>query len=275
MRVWVGTSLVDEAEARVSVFDRGLTVGDGVFETLKIVDGRAFAVTRHLRRLEDSAAGLGLPAPDVQVVREAISAVIAANAEDLGNFARLRITYTAGPSALGSDRGGGVPTLLVAASASTAWPATTAVVTVPWRRNEHSSVVGLKTTSYAENVIALAHAKSHQASEAIFANTAGLLCEGTGSNVFVVRGGVAATPLLSSGALPGITRELVLEWTAAIEARLSMDDLAAADEVFLTSSTRDVHPVHRVGDVELGAPGPVTASIARIFAQRSGTEVDP
>ncbi len=275
MLVWIGDSLVDERDAHVSVFDRGLTVADGVFETLKIVGGQPFAVSRHLRRLGDSAAGLGLVAPRSDLVRRAIDEVVAANREGLGGFARLRITYTAGESALGSDRGTGAPTLLVAASASKPWPATTTIATVPWRRNEHSSVTGLKTTSYAENVVALARAKSQGASEAILANTAGQLCEGTGSNIFIVRDGVALTPILASGALPGITRELVLEWTDAVEADLSMDDLVAADEVFLTSSTRDVHPVHEVDAAQLAAPGPITAQIAATFAERSGEDLDP
>ena len=275
MLVWIGDSLVDERDAHVSVFDRGLTVADGVFETLKIVDGKPFAVSRHLRRLGDSAGGLGLVAPQSDLVRHAIDEVVAANRAELGGFARLRITYTAGESALGSDRGTGAPTLLVAASPSKPWPSTTAIATVPWRRNEHSSVVGLKTTSYAENVVALSRAKSRGALEAILANTAGQLCEGTGSNIFIVRDGVAATPGLTSGALPGITRELVLEWTDAVEAELSMNDLVNADEVFLTSSTRDVHPVHAVDDAQHSAPGPVTAAIAEIFAQRSLEDLDP
>jgi branched-chain amino acid aminotransferase len=275
MTVWLNSGLVDDAHAVVSVFDRGLTVGDGVFETLKVVAGQPFAVTRHLRRLSDSARGLGLDAPDLDLIRKAISEVVAADAESLGPLARVRITYTAGPSPLGSSRGDGPPTLIVAVSPSAPWPATTAIATVPWRRNEHSAVAGLKTTAYADNVVALARAKQLGASEAILANTAGDVCEGTGSNIFVVRDGVATTPPLSSGALPGITRELVLEWTAATEGVVSMADLGNADEVFLTSSTRDLHPVHSVDGRTLVAPGPVTASIAAAFELRSREGIDP
>ena len=83
---------------------------------------------------------------------------------------------------------------------------------VPWVRNERSAVAGLKTTSYAENVVALAYAKERGAIEAVFANTRGELCEGTGSNVFVVRDGVVWTPPLDSGCLAGITRALAVEW---------------------------------------------------------------
>ena len=275
MTVWLNSGLVDDAHATVSVFDRGLTVGDGVFETLKVVEGQPFAVTRHLRRLSISARGLGLDAPDLDLIRKAITDVVAANAKSLGPFARMRITYTAGPSLFGSSRGDGPPTLVVAVSPSVPWPSTTAIATVLWRRNEHSAVAGLKTTAYADNIVALARANEVGASEAILANTAGDVCEGTGSNIFVLRDGIATTPPLSGGALPGITRELVLEWTDAIEGVLTFADLNAVDEVFLTSSTRDVHPVHSVDGRSLVAPGPVTSLIAGVFELRSRAELDP
>ncbi|WP_176735779.1 aminotransferase class IV, partial [Actinacidiphila rubida] len=138
------------------------------------------------------------------------------------------------------------------------------------------ALAGLKTTSYGENVVALARAHEHGASEALLANTVGRLCEGTGSNVFVVLGGRLLTPPLESGCLAGITRALVADWAGAEEADLPFDVLAEADEVFLTSSLRDVQAVHRVDDRELpGAPGPVTAKAMRVFAERAAEQVDP
>jgi branched-chain amino acid aminotransferase len=136
-------------------------------------------------------------------------------------------------------------------------------------------VAGLKTTSYAENVVALARAKEAGASEALFANTAGQLCEGTGSNVFVVLGGRLSTPPLSSGCLAGVTRELVCELVDVVEDDLPMSVLAEADEVFLTSSTRDVQGQHRVDDHELEAPGPITREVARAFADLVAGDIDP
>jgi branched-chain amino acid aminotransferase len=136
-------------------------------------------------------------------------------------------------------------------------------------------VAGLKTTSYAENVVALARAKEQGASEAIFANTAGRLCEGTGSNVFVVLAGRLVTPPLSSGCLAGVTRELVVEVAQVDEEDLPLAVLAEADEVFLTSSTRDVQGQHRVDDRRLDAPGPVTAEVARAFADLVARDLDP
>ncbi|WP_030268562.1 aminotransferase class IV [Streptomyces sp. NRRL B-24484] len=270
--IWVNGNLVDAGTAAVSVLDHGLTVGDGVFETVKAVDGRAFALTRHLDRLTRSARGLGLADPDHDAVREACEAVLAANPMPLG---RMRITYTGGTSPLGSERGEDAPTLVVALGTAKPRPDTTAVVTVPWRRNEHSAVAGLKTTSYAENVVALAAAHRAGASEALFANTEGRLCEGTGSNVFVVLGGRLLTPRLASGCLAGITRQLVVDWSGAEEADLPFEALFEAEEVFLTSTLRDVQGVHRIDDRELPAPGPITLKAMAQFAERSGDDLDP
>lgn len=273
MTIWLDGALRDADDARVSVFDHGLTVGDGVFETLKAEHGRTFALTRHLERLTRSARGLGLPDPDHDEVRRACAAVLEANPHPLG---RLRVTYTGGISPLGSDRGDAGPTLIVAFAGSTRRPDTTAVVTVPWVRNERSAVAGLKTTSYAENVVALAAAHRAGASEALFANTVGRLCEGTGSNVFVVLDGELHTPPLASGCLAGITRALVAEWSGAKEADLPFEALEQAEEVFLTSSLRDVQAVVRIDGRELGtAPGPVTAEAMRLFDARSAEDADP
>ncbi|MET8542378.1 aminodeoxychorismate lyase [Kitasatospora sp. NPDC004799] len=269
---WVNGSLVDSADAALSVLDHGLTTGDGVFETLKTVDGRAFAVTRHLDRLTRSARGLGLADPDHDLVREACAQVLAANPAPLG---RLRITYTGGNGPLSSERGTSGPTLVVALNAIGHRPDETAVAVVPWRRNEHSAVAGLKTTSYAENVVALAAAHRAGASEALFANTAGLLCEGTGSNVFVVLDGRLLTPALASGCLAGVTRQLVIDWCGAEEADLPLGALRDAEEVFLTSTTRDVQAVTRVDDRELPGIGPVTAKAMAVFTERSGDDLDP
>lgn len=273
MRIWLDGALREADDARVSVFDHGLTVGDGVFETIKATEGRPFALTRHLERLAVSARGMGLPEPDLDEVRRACFAVLEDNPVPLG---RLRITYTGGHSPLGSDRGDAGPTLVVALGEAPRRPDTTAVVTVPWTRNEKGALAGLKTTSYGENVLALARARQDGASEALLANTAGRLCEGTGSNVFVVLDGELHTPPLSSGCLAGITRALVADWAGARETDLPMEVLDRAEEIFLTSSLRDVQAVHRIDGRTLdGAPGPVTAKAMRIFDERSAADPEP
>ncbi|KMO96361.1 aminotransferase class IV [Streptomyces roseus] len=274
MRIWLDGALRNADSAQVSVFDHGLTVGDGVFETVKAERGTAFALTRHVDRLTRSARGLGLADPDPDEVRRACAAVLEANPLPL---ARMRITYTGGVSPLGSDRGDAGPTLVVAVAEEARRPDTTAVITVPWVRNERSAVAGLKTTSYAENVVALAAAHRAGASEALFANTLGRLCEGTGSNVFVVLDGELHTPPLASGCLAGITRALVVEWAGAKETDLSFEALEQAEEIFLTSTLRDVQAVHRIdGRAAASAvPGPVTAEAMRTFEARAGADLDP
>jgi branched-chain amino acid aminotransferase len=277
MKTWVDGRLVEDRDAVVSAFDHGLTVGDGVFETVKVVDGVPFALGRHLDRLAWSASGLGLPEPDLEEVGKACATVVAQ--APLFRH-RLRITYTGGISPLGSGRGGAKPTLLVALAPLDPWPETTNVAVVPWPRNERGAVAGLKTTSYAENVVALAHAQRFGAGEALFADSQGRLCEGTGSNVFVVIGGEVVTPALATGCLAGVTRALVLEWTDAEEAELPVEVLGRADEVFLTSTTRDVQAVSAiVGEREVRtigpAPGSVTREVAAMFAERCVEDSEP
>jgi branched-chain amino acid aminotransferase len=274
VKAWIDGRLVDANAAYVSAFDHGFTVGDGVFETCRTLGDRPFALTRHLRRLARSASALGLRAPGEADLRAAVEATLAAN--DPADLGRVRITVTSGQGPLGSGRGEAAPTVVVMVSPARPWASTTTLVTVPWRRNEHSAVAGVKTTSYAENVIALAWAHERGASEALLLNTADYVCEGTGSNVFaVLAGGRVVTPPLTSGCLAGVTRELVLEWCGGADADLTPEDLAAADEVFVTSSTRDVHPVDRLDAVEFAAPGPVTARVAAEFARRAALDWDP
>lgn len=275
IRVWVDGALTDPYAPALSAIDHGVTVGDGVFETAKVVRGEVFAYSRHAERLDRGLAGLGLDPADRSVVSAGITAVLAEPLE----FGRIRWTVTAGPGPLGSERGEGGYTYIVTAAPVPPPPASISVVTVPWTRNERAATVGLKTTSYADNVVALAHARARSAGEAILANTRGELCEGTGSNIFVVLDGVIVTPPLTSGALAGVTRELVLEWCGEDgipirEESLLMEALSEADEVFITSSTRDVLPVERVDDRVLSV-GPLTRVAAESFRTHSARSMDP
>jgi branched-chain amino acid aminotransferase len=272
--IWLNGELLAGDRPAISAADHGLLVGDGVFETAKVTDGRAFALRRHLERLRRSADGLGLELPrSDDELTDGVAAVIEANQPGVG---RLRITVTGGPGPLGSARGAEGPTVIMATGPPGTWPPAAEVVVVPWPRNERSPVAGLKTTSYAENVVALARAHEQGAGEAIFANLAGNLCEGTGSNVFVVLDGRLITPPLSSGCLAGITRDLVLETTDAVEADVSMADFARADEAFLTSSTRDLQPVARVDGRALPTcPGPLTQAAVDAFARLVEKTSDP
>lgn len=275
--VWIDGQVVDAAQARVGALDHGLTVGDGVFETCKVLHGSVFALTRHLRRLERSCAVLGLVCPTPDLVRAATEALLAA--EGPLPLGRLRITVTGGAGPLGSDRADSSPTLVLALSAASPWPERIAAVSVPWRRNEHSAVTGAKTTSYAENVVALHRAHEQGAHEALMANTAGNLCEGTGSNVVLDLDGVLVTPPLSSGCLAGITRELFLEWALAdglpvVERDEPLDALARARDVLLTSSTRNVQQVQTLDGRELGGSELGRAAV-ELFERYAAKGMDP
>ena len=273
MKVWLDGAVLDADDARVSVRDHGLTVGDGVFETMKVTDGVPFALTRHLDRLASSAARLGLAAPAEADLRKAAEELLSAHAP--GEVGRLRITVTGGDGPAGTERGSASPTVLLVVGPASRWPGSAALTTVPWPRNERSAVAGAKTTSYAENVVALAYAKERGSAEALFLDTRGNLCEGTGSNVFVVLGGRILTPALSTGCLAGVTRGLVVEWSGAVEGELPATVLDEADEVFITSSTRDVQAVHAVDGRTYPAPGPLTSAVVATFATRSGADPDP
>jgi branched-chain amino acid aminotransferase len=277
--VWLNGRLVPVEAATVSITDHGLSVGDGVFETTKIIRGVPFARTRHLARLHDSAGAIGLALPSDDYLRDAIAAVCATVAEH--DLARLRLTVTTGPGPAGSARGEGPPTVWASATPTSPPGAPETAIVVAWRRNEYGALTGVKTTSYAENVVALAAARAAGVGEALLANTAGDLCEGTGTNVFCVLDGVAVTPPLSSGCLAGVTRALVLAWCPqVVERPVSLAELARAEEVFVTSATRDVHAVatvdgQRPGGPDAPIPGPVTAAIARVFTERATADHDP
>ena len=273
LRIWLNGRLYDDPyQATVAGTDHGLVVGDGVFETLKVTERGAFAVRRHLNRLNRSAAALGLPEPDHGQIREAIDAVLRGRDFPRG---KLRITYTGGRGPLGSEAAYGPPTVIIMLAPVGASPRLTSIVTAPWTRNEHGALAGVKSTSYAENVRGLGYATNHDASEAIFLNTAGHVCEGTGTNVFVVFGDTVITPPLSSGPLAGVTRELIMEWCGVEQQDLTLDEAKRADEVFITSSMRDVQGVEHWDDQAFSPEHRVTRAVAATFAERSEVDFDP
>jgi branched-chain amino acid aminotransferase len=275
MKVWIDGAVVPLDDARISPLDHGLTVGDGVFETLRVYDGTPFAWRRHYERLCASATALALDVPDSETLRAGATAVLAANRL---RDARLRVTVTGGPAPPGSSKRSGTgPVAFLVATGIEPAAATADVVVAPWTRNERGATAGLKTISYAANVRALAYAEARGASEAIFANTQGNLCEATGSNVFLVHEGTLVTPPPTAGCLLGVTRGLLLELCGdCAERDVPVGALAAAGEAFLSSTTREVQPIRHVDGVALpAAPGPVARELAAAFRALVARDLDP
>jgi branched-chain amino acid aminotransferase len=277
MKTWLnGRVLESPDEAAISALDHGIIVGDGVFETVKVELDQPFALTRHLDRLVRSAEGLGIGRPDVGAIREGIAATL--DGQSLP-FGRIRVTVTSGRGPLGSPRGNHGQTTVVIAEPAERPPSISQIATVPWTRNEHGALKGLKTTSYAENALMVEYALARGASEAVMANTAGQLCEGTGANVMYVIGDQLVTPTLDAGPLAGVTRALVLEWCAGelavVERDAPIDVLQTADEVILVGTTRDVQGISKVDDREVAAPGPITVKAQEIWAREAAKGIDP
>ena len=275
---WVNGTMVEPGDPQLRVDDHGVLVGDGVFETLLVVRGgegaAAFAVQRHLDRLRRSARVLRFDCPYTDGdLRAAIAQCLEAAPES----GVVRITATSGGGPLGSSRGRGQgSTIVVAGNQPPAYPPGTAVVIVPFCRNERGAMAGVKTTSYAENVLALDLARERGASEAVFADTQGRVSEGTGSNIFWSDGHRLHTPPLDTGCLAGVTRALLLERLDVAETHLPAKELPGVAEAFLASSTRTVQSIGRIDDTDLPVvDGPLTTAAAKAMASLIATEVDP
>lgn len=265
--------MVAEDDARVSVFDAGLQHAVGLFETMRTYAGKFFRLREHVERLIGSAAALGLPpvgdAPSLeQAVRRTVS-------ENNLSDARVRLTVTRGR--LGSAENP-TPTVIVTAASLTPYPPELyekgmSVAVSDVRQNETDPTARHKTLLYFPRLLALEIARKKACGEALFFNTQKHLAEGAISNVFLIKEGALLTPGLETGVLPGITRRAVLdlapdEGIRTIEKTLTIQDLLAADEVFLTNSIMEVMPVvkierHAVGD---GTPGPRTRRLLERYA---------
>ena len=278
--VWLNGEYVTENQAGISPFDHGITVGDGAFETLVTYRGVPFAFSRHYQRLQHSIAGLGLAElPAEEVLFEASCALLKKNG--LGDPSRVRITVTGGMAGLCSERQKEAPlTVLIAVTSAPAMGDFGSIYVVEYPRNERSPLVGLKTTSYAENVVALSQAMKQGATEAILPNLKGEVCEGTGSNIFFVKEGVVYTPTLLSGALAGVSRALTLKVASecgvpCVEKDFPMEELLKAEEAFLTSTTREVQPIKYINGRELSLDGVLTARLRQAFKEMVAKELNP
>lgn len=241
-------------------------LGAGVFETLRVDDGSPFALSRHLGRMAASAAAVGLPEVDVDLVRR----VVDETCRRLDAPSRLRLTWSQGPTANGPGGLLGVTTSPLPEAAPSV-----SLVTAPARRHPSAVLGGHKATSYVESMVAAAYARGTGADEAVLLTPDGRVSEGSATNVFHVVAGEVRTSSLATGCLPGITRSLVLEWFDAREVDADEEQVRAADEVFVTSSTRGPVPVRSWGDRSWDAPGPVTRSLVERWWGRVRQTRDP
>ena len=276
--VWINGRMVEPDRPHLRADDHGVIVGDGVFETLLVVrrdeGATAFAVRRHLERLRRSARILRFECPySDDDLRAAIDQCLDA-APGAGV---VRITATSGGGPLGSGRSGARGSaIVVAGNRPPDYPPGTSVAIMPFPRNERGAMAGVKTISYAENVLALDMARERGASEAIFADTRGRVSEGTGSNIFWSDGERLHTPPLDTGCLAGVTRALLLEQLDIAETHLPVDKLPEVSEAFLASSTRTVQSIARIDGTELPVvDGPLTAVAAKAMAELIATDIDP
>jgi len=236
--LWSMGEWCEETDFTVSSRDRALLHGLAAFETMLAIDGVIQHEARHRRRMARTVDALGLA--DVSGLDWERMAAELCEKNGLGRGrARLRLTVTSGEGALAEPGPGAGAMVWMTAQPLAEMASSCRIVTLPWVRNERSALVGMKTTSYAENLLGLQWARARGAEEGIFFNTRDELCEACTANVFVKIDGVWHTPSLASGCLPGVMREVILERDASIkESVITRAEWDVAEEIFLTSAIR-------------------------------------
>lgn len=254
-----------EESPKISIFDSGFTLGFGIFETLKTRDTQIQFLDAHLRRMANTAKQLSLSIPTNEHIANAARAVLDANAPE--HFGRLRISLTGGTFAVTSWS-------LVISWQPIAMINTPARLTVSTiKQFEERLNKSMKTLSYLENAYALNLAQRDGFDDAILFDTKERVSETALANIFIVKGGVIQTPHPDTGCLLGITRELILSELSKSfrleEATLYLSDLELADEVFITSSIRDIQSVAAIDRWQYSAPGETTQQLQDAFAKVS------
>jgi len=274
-KVFLNDKLVDIDKASISVADSGFLYGAGLFETMRSHNGVVFALRDHLDRLFVSAEVLSINNPyDSEYITEAIAELLRANKL---TDARLRLTLTNGPMTESEEQR--KSTLLITAAKFRSYPPEyykkgVLAVLCPFKQNPIDPVSGRKTTSYFSRMIALNLAHQKRAAEAIWFTLDNRLAEGCISNVFLVKHSELCTPPINTPVLPGVARKTVCRLAQQnsiklTEKDLTIDDLLAADEIFLTNVIMQVMPItkvekHTVGD---GQVGPVSKKLHKSFEE--------
>jgi branched-chain amino acid aminotransferase len=280
MKIYLDGKFVDEADAKVSVFDHGLLYGDGVFEGIRLYGGNVFRLEEHLERLEYSAKAILL---DLPLTREKMSWATCETCRQNGlRDAYIRLVVTRGVGDLGlAPWLCAKPTMFVIASKISLYPQEyydngLSIVTVPTRRiNPAALPPTIKSLNYMNNILGKIEAKQFGALEAIMLNDQGYVAECTADNVFIVHKGEIVTPAASQGALRGVTRSAIFDIAKELgvpvrEANMTRYDVWCADECFLTGSGAEVIPVVKLDGRQIasGRPGPITQRVLAAFRQR-------
>jgi len=280
VKVHLNGRLVDEADARISPFDRGLLLGDAIFETMRVYGGRPFALDEHMERLRTSCAQTRIPFPER--VEQAIAEVVAANGVQDG---QVRVTLTRGVGGRGaSPKGAGPPTVIVTTSGIHHRPEIyergLRLIVARRRRIPDSSLpASIKSTNYLVHVLARIEAEEAGADDALFVDDEGFVIEATQANLFAILGDDLWTPPLSAGCLPGRARAAVLALAGEVGLRpreqpLPAEALHEAREVFLTASVLEVAPVVELDGLRIGEgkPGVLTRRIHELYRKRAQDE---
>lgn len=283
MKVYIDGQFLDEANAKVSVFDHGLLYGDGVFEGIRMYHNRVFKLREHIERLYWSAKAILLEIP--MTPEEMIQATIETCRQNNLRDGYIRLLVTRGKGTLGLDpRRCPKPSVVIIAANLQMYPAELyqkgmAIVTVPTTRNLVNSVnPAIKSLNYLNNILAKIEANNAGVEEAIMLNSDGFVAECTGDNVFIIQKGRLMTPPLSAGALYGITRNTVLDCARAAgiatsEPLMTRYDVYTADEMFLTGTAAEMIPVVKVDGrvIGNGQVGPITLKLLAAFRETTKT----
>jgi branched-chain amino acid aminotransferase len=270
--IYLNGDLIPRSQAKLSPFNYGFLYGYGLFETMHSYGGSIFRLDRHLARLHDAAKTLGiareLTAFDLE---KACHDILKAN--NL-NKARLRLTVTAGEGDIipNPDTCNGITVFIVARKLVPLPPESYErgykAILSSYRRNSQSPLSRLKSTSYLENVLARQEARAADVNEVVLLNEKGFVAEGSSANVFLISCQMLITPSIESGALPGITREAVLELAKSmgimtVAKQVELGELLTAREAFLTNSIIEITPLTRLDNKPIGSgkPGPVTQQL--------------
>jgi len=284
MKIYLDGQFVDQADAKISVFDHGLLYGDGVFEGIRLYDGNIFRLEEHLERLEYSAKAILLRLPLSR--KELSDAVCETCRQNKLKNAYIRLVVTRGVGDLGlAPWLCPKPSIFIIAAGISLYPEEyyqngLAIVTVPTRRITPAALPPtIKSLNYLNNILGKIEAKQFGALEAIMLNEQGYVAECTADNVFIVHKGELLTPSASQGALRGITRGTIMDIAGELgiplrEGNLTRYDMWCSDECFLTGSGAEVIPVVKLDGREIGTgkPGPITQRVLASFRERVRVE---